>query len=71
MLRLATCGSAQNMRLENRIGRIAPGMAADMILVAADPTADLRALRRLDHVIKDGVIFEPPALFQLAGITIR
>ena len=36
------------------IGRIAPGMAADIIAVDGDPLADVRQLEDVDFVMKGG-----------------
>ena len=39
------------------IGRIAPGLRADIIAVEGDPAADMSTLRRVRFVMKDGVIY--------------
>lgn len=41
-------------------GRIAPGLRADLLLVEGDPTADIRATRRIVGVWKLGRRAEPP-----------
>jgi imidazolonepropionase-like amidohydrolase len=38
------------------LGTIAPGQAADLLVLAADPTADVAAFRRLTHVVRGGVL---------------
>ncbi len=38
------------------IGAIVPGRFADLVAVAADPIADIRALETIDHVMKGGVL---------------
>jgi imidazolonepropionase-like amidohydrolase len=37
------------------LGRIAPGAAADLVLLDADPTADILNTRRIHTVIRGGV----------------
>jgi imidazolonepropionase-like amidohydrolase len=50
----ATSAPARAFRLTDR-GRIAPGLRADLVLVDGDPTADIRATRRIVSVWKRGV----------------
>jgi len=40
-------------------GTIAPGRAADLVVLSADPTADLRNVRKIVEVLKDGRVFRP------------
>jgi Amidohydrolase family len=49
----ATALPARRFSLDDR-GRIAPGMRADLVLVAGDPTVDILATRDIQHVIKEG-----------------
>jgi imidazolonepropionase-like amidohydrolase len=44
-----------------RLGRIAPGLIADLTVIRADPTKDIRALSVIDYTIRDGkVIYRGP-----------
>ena len=54
----ATSLTAESMRLGDQIGAIAPGMQADIIAVAGDPSTDITALRRVMFVMKGGRIYK-------------
>jgi imidazolonepropionase-like amidohydrolase len=53
----ATSAPARAFHLE-RIGRIAPGKRADLVLVDGDPTRDIRATRAIAAVWKAGVMLD-------------
>lgn len=40
-------------------GTIAPGMAADLVVLSANPVADVRNVRKIVEVMKDGKVFRP------------
>jgi imidazolonepropionase-like amidohydrolase len=40
-------------------GAITPGMAADLVVLSADPAADMRNVRKVVEVFKDGHVFRP------------
>ena len=50
----ATRGAAHAMGIDDLRGTVAPGKAADLLLLDGDPTADIRNTRRIRCVIKDG-----------------
>lgn len=53
-IRSATSDAAAAIGWEGRVGVIAPGAYADVLAVAGDPTADIRALRQVRFVMKGG-----------------
>ena len=59
VLRQATSGNARIFHLADR-GRLAPGLLADLVAVAGDPTQDVAALREVRLVMKGGVLYRQP-----------
>jgi imidazolonepropionase-like amidohydrolase len=57
VLQAATVNAARLLGLENRIGVLKAGAAADVIAVEGDPGADLRALERVRFVMKAGTVY--------------
>ncbi|MGH3942296.1 MAG: amidohydrolase family protein [Pseudonocardiaceae bacterium] len=56
-LTAATAAPAARFGLTDR-GRIAPGLAADLLLVEGDPTADITTTRNIVGVWRKGVRFD-------------
>jgi imidazolonepropionase-like amidohydrolase len=54
-LQAATSGNARIFHLDEDVGRIAPGLLADLVAVEGDPARDIGALRRVRMVMKGGV----------------
>ena len=56
----ATGRSAQLAAIGQETGTLEPGKAADLIVTAADPLADLRALRHVELVMSHGQLHRAP-----------
>jgi imidazolonepropionase-like amidohydrolase len=56
----ATAVNARILGLDKEIGRVAPGLKADLVAVAGDPTQDIAAAARVRFVMKNGVIYRAP-----------
>jgi imidazolonepropionase-like amidohydrolase len=57
-LQAATSSAAQLLKRDGEIGSIAPGKRADVVAVGGDPLADIRLMRRIDFVMKDGHVYK-------------
>ena len=55
-IRAATSVAAQCLGVEEHVGTIKPGLAADLVAVARDPLEDIAALQNLALVVHDGTI---------------
>jgi len=65
-LRAATSGPAARLDRAREFGTIAPGLSADLVLLGADPLADIRNVRRIERVAARGRVYESETL-QRAG----
>ncbi|RKG90687.1 amidohydrolase family protein [Corallococcus sp. CA049B] len=56
ILRAATVNAAELLRMQDQLGSLGPGKLADLFAVEGDPLKDLRALRQVRFVMKDGQV---------------
>jgi imidazolonepropionase-like amidohydrolase len=55
-VRAATTGGAELLGLSDQIGTVEPGKFADIVAVAGDPLADIRAMSQVVFVMKGGEV---------------
>lgn len=67
-LRAATLGAEEYLHRTDRLGTIARGKLADMVLVAGDPTQDITAIKRPRMVMLGGVIYFPSEIYAMLGV---
>lgn len=68
ILTRATFDSAQYLGQDQRTGSIAKGKLADFFLVPGDPTKDLKAIKKIAMVVKDGTFYYPAEAYPKFGI---
>src|SRR5262245_23377166 len=61
-IRIGTLNGATYLGLADRIGSIAPGRNADLILVDGNPAANIADIEKVDTVFKDGVGYDSARL---------
>jgi imidazolonepropionase-like amidohydrolase len=59
-LTAATATDAAVIGMSNELGGLHPGMLADVIAVAGDPTQKIEAVKDVRLVVKDGVVYRRP-----------
>ena len=62
VLQSATINPAKIFDAENKVGSVAAGKKADLILLEADPSNDLENLKKINAVFKNGKVFNPADL---------
>jgi imidazolonepropionase-like amidohydrolase len=67
-LQNATFVAATVLKQQDRLGSIAPGKLADLVLVEGDPSTDIANIRRCRMVFKNGAMFDSARLYAAAGI---
>ncbi len=68
ILKMATQGSADYLGQGKDLGSIAAGKYADFFLVPGDPTKDLKTIKAIRMVAKDGVIYYPSEAYPAFGV---
>lgn len=67
-LKAATLTPETYMGRDQQLGRVARGYLADFFLIPGDPTKDINAIRQIRLVMKDGVAYQPSAIYPEMGI---
>jgi imidazolonepropionase-like amidohydrolase len=62
-IHIATQNGADVLGLSNRIGTIARGKQADLVIVTGDPSTNISDIRNVDLVFRRGVGYSSPKLF--------
>jgi imidazolonepropionase-like amidohydrolase len=68
ILKRATFDSAKYVGQDQRLGSIEKGKLADFFLVPGDPTKELKAVKTISMVVKDGTFYYPSEVYPKFGI---
>ena len=63
----ATIEAAKALGVENESGSIAPGKRGDVLLLDADPLADIHNTRRVWRTVAAGAVYDPAPLWSSVG----
>ena len=66
-LAAATINNARALNQQDRLGTVAPGKLADLVILNADPTVDIRNTRQIEAVVRGGLLCDPAAILR-AGL---
>jgi len=61
-IRIASFNGAQFIGEADRIGSIAPGMQADLVVIHGDPSANIADIEKVETVFKDGIGYDSAKL---------
>ncbi|NDF85425.1 MAG: amidohydrolase, partial [Gammaproteobacteria bacterium] len=64
----ATLDMARYLGMEQTTGSIERGKLADFFLIPGDPTKDIKAIKSISLVAKDGVFYLPSEVYPRLGI---
>ncbi len=67
VIQLATRNGARMVGHEKDWGTIEPGKLADMLILDADPLADIANVRSLSRIVKGGEVYDPEQLWVSMG----
>jgi Amidohydrolase family len=63
-IKIATLNGATYLGLADRIGTVAPGKNADLVVVKGDPSKTINDIENVEIVFKDGVGYDAPKLLE-------
>lgn len=68
ILKWATYDMAAYLGQDDELGSIESGKLADFFLIPGDPTTDLKAIKTISMVVKNGVVYFPSEIYPEFGI---
>jgi imidazolonepropionase-like amidohydrolase len=68
VLKRATYDTAAYLKRGDKYGAVKPGLVADLVLLPADPVADINAIKTIAMVVKGGDVYFPTEAYEKLGI---
>jgi imidazolonepropionase-like amidohydrolase len=65
-LQTATIGAARALKMDDRAGSLDVGKPADVVIIDGNPLQQMRDIRRVQLVVKNGQVYEPTQMRKLA-----
>jgi hypothetical protein len=63
-IHIATSNGAEFLGQLDRIGTLAPGKLADLVVIHGDPSANINDIEKVETVFKDGIGYDPAKLME-------
>jgi imidazolonepropionase-like amidohydrolase len=63
-IHIATANGAEFLGLLDRVGTLAPGKTADIMLIHGDPSKNIADIEKVETVFKDGVGYDSAKLIE-------
>jgi imidazolonepropionase-like amidohydrolase len=63
-IRISTLNAAEYLGEADRIGSVAPGKLADLVVLRGDPSANINDIEKVELVFKDGLGYDPAKLVE-------
>ena len=63
-LKTATSNDAELLGIAQKVGTLEKGKLADIVILDADPLADIRNTRKIEQVVRGGLICDPKTLLE-------
>ncbi len=68
VMRMVTLDAARALRMDKKIGSIAVGKRADLVVVDGDPLEDIKNIRATAFTMRAGVLYKTDALYGAVGV---
>jgi hypothetical protein len=67
-LAAATINNAKALNQQDQLGTVSPGKLADLVILNADPTIDIRNTRQIHAVLRGGLLCDPATILRAVPV---